>query len=77
MPQRDDSAARRRAINERLATVMRRAFGRRQPLPMDATADVRLRHLEADVAEVRSRVNALFFAALSSLALELLGRVTQ
>lgn len=76
MPQRDPSAA-RRALNERVATAIRRALGRRPPLPLDATADVRLRHLEADVAEVRSRVNALFVAALSSLALELLGRVTQ
>lgn len=65
----------RPSANERLAAVIRRAFASRPVLPEDATIDMRLRHLEADVGEVRTRINTLFFAVLSALALELVGRV--
>lgn len=68
-------ASRRAEVNRRLASAVRAAFGQRQPLPDNATTDMRLRHLETDVAEVRTRVNGLFFAVLGSLALEVIGKV--
>ncbi len=61
--------------SERLTAVIRRAFAPRQAIPEDATIDVRLRYLEDALTEVRTRINALFFAVLSALALELVGRV--
>ena len=61
--------------NERLTGVIRRAFAPRRALPEDATIDMRLRHLESELGEVRTRINTLFFAVLSALALELVGRV--
>jgi hypothetical protein len=70
----EEATARSRKLNARLAEALRRAFGVRAPLPDDATTDMRLRHLESEVAEVSSRVNALFFAVLGSLALELVGK---
>jgi hypothetical protein len=69
-------AERRRALNERLGRALRTLAGRGQPLPADATIEVRLVHLETAVGEVRSRVNALFFAVLGSLALEVVTKVT-
>jgi hypothetical protein len=73
MSQADRADARTRT-NQRLARAMRSVLGSPAPLPPDATTDMRLRHLEAEVGEVRTRVNALFFAALGSLVLELVGR---
>lgn len=66
---------RRAEVNRRLVKAVRGAFGRRAPLPEGATTDMRLRHLEAEVSEVRTRVNGLFFAVLGSLALEVVGKV--
>ncbi len=75
MPVDPHRAAPSPSANERLTAVIRRAFASRAPLPEDATVDMRLRHLETEVGEVRTRINALFFAVLSALALELVGRV--
>lgn len=69
--------SRRDAVNRRLARAIQAAIGRRQQLPDDATTDMRLRHLEVEVSEVRTRVNGLFFAVLGSLALEVIGKVAQ
>ncbi len=74
-PAESHQAAPSRSANERLTAVIRRAFAARAPLPDDATVDMRLRHLEVEVGEVRTRINTLFFAVLGSLALELVGRV--
>lgn len=63
-----------RGANERLTAVIRRAFAPRPALPEDATIDMRLRHLESELGEVRTRINTLFFAVLSALTLELVGR---
>ena len=71
----DRTAARRRALNVRLGRALGRAFARREPLPSNATVELRVAHLEGELGEVRSRVNGLFFAVLSALALELVGRV--
>ncbi len=65
----------RAEVNRRLARAVRAAFGQRPALADNATTDMRLRHVEADVAEVRARVNGLFFAVLGSLALEVIGKV--
>ena len=70
-----DTAARRRALYVRLGRALGSAFARREPLPSNATIELRLAHLESEVGEVRSRVNGLFFALLGSLALEVVGRV--
>ncbi len=82
-PSRTDSTQctleRRERLQRRLVSTVRRLVGRphghRTPLPDGATTDMRLRHLEAEVAEVRTRVNGLFYAVLASLALEVVGKV--
>ena len=71
----DRTAARRHSLNVRLGRALGSAFARREPLPANATVELRLAHLEAELGEVRSRVNGLFFAVLGSLALEVVGRV--
>jgi hypothetical protein len=72
---RTDATARRRALNAQLARALCATFGRRDPLPPEATIELRLQHLESEAGEVRSRVNGLFFAVLGALALEVVGRV--
>ena len=71
----DSTAAKRRALGVRLGRALGSAFARREPLPSNASIELRLAHLEGALGEVRSRVNGLFFAVLSSLTLELVGRV--
>ena len=75
MPRTDAPSERRRALNDRLSRALAAIAGRRAPLPANAGIEVRLAHLESEVGEVRSRVNALFFALLGSLALEVVGKV--
>lgn len=79
MSRADDAStrARRGALNRRLAEAVHRVLGRREELPPDATLGMRLQHLELELAEVRSRVNGLFFTVLGALAIEVVGRVTR
>jgi len=73
----DGTAARRRALNARLGRALRTTLGKTAPLPSNASVELRLAHLESELDEARSRVNGLFFAVLSALALEVVGRVAQ
>jgi len=58
----------------RLAAAVRSLRTAREPQPPASDLEARLDYLERDVAEVRSRVAALFFAVLGAGALELVGR---
>jgi hypothetical protein len=59
---------------DRLADAVRALRGTRQrPPPRDVTQQ--LQYLERDVQEVRTRVNALFFAVLAAALGDLIGRL--
>ncbi len=73
---RTDVTTERRALNLRVARALQGALGRHEPLPADASVELRLAHLESQLSEVRSRVNGVFFALVGSLAVELVGRVS-
>jgi len=59
---------------QRLVTAVR-ALRRERPAPPAGDVEARLDYLERDVAEVRNRVAALFFAVLGAGLLELVGRL--
>jgi len=51
--------------HDRLATALRRVLGARERTGPPRNLDARLDAIERDIAEVRTRVNALFFAVIS------------
>ncbi|MQA00308.1 MAG: hypothetical protein GEU80_13440 [Dehalococcoidia bacterium] len=63
---------------DRLGDAVRRLLAVRRPqAPRPAADDLpgRLDRLERDVQEVRTRINALFFAVLTAAAGDLVGRL--
>jgi hypothetical protein len=67
-----------RPSTRRLVEALRALRPPREPRPPASDVEARLDYLERDVAEVRSRVATLFFAALGAAILELVARlVTQ
>jgi hypothetical protein len=64
-----------RPSTRRLVAAVRALRPTREPHPPAGDHEARLDSLERDVAEVRTRVAALFFAVLGAGVLELVGRL--
>ena len=60
---------------DRLAAVLRTLLPRWRARPPARTQRARLDHLEADLREVRTRINALFFSVIAVVLGELVGRI--
>ncbi len=72
---RDGPTTDARQIDERLSAAIRALLPRRHAPPPGADTATRLDHLERDVGEVRTRVNALFFSVIGIAVAELATRV--
>jgi len=64
-----------RPSTRRLIEAVRALRQPREPRPPAGDLEARLDYLERDLAEVRSRVAALFFAVLGAGMLQLVGRL--
>ena len=64
-----------RPSTQRLVEAVRALRTSREPRPPASDVEARLDYLERDLAEVRSRVAALFFAVLGAGLLQLVGRL--
>ena len=60
---------------DRLTETLRALLPRPRQRPGDRTQRIRLDHLEEDVREVRTRVNALFFTVIAVALGDLVGRL--
>jgi hypothetical protein len=60
---------------DRLAETLRALLPRARQRPSARTQRIRLDHLEEDVREVRTRVNALFFTVIAVALGDLVGRL--
>ena len=60
---------------DRLAETLRALLPRARQRPSARTQQIRLDHLEEDVREVRTRVNALFFTVIAVALGDLVGRL--
>ena len=61
--------------NARLVGAIRALKPKSRPEPPATDHDARLEHLEEDVREVRTRVNALFFTVISVALGDLVSRL--
>ena len=68
-------ARRRPRRPDRLAEALRRLAGRERARPPAHDLAARLDYLERDASEVRTRINALFFAVIAVVLGEILSRV--
>ncbi len=73
MPDRHTTDA--RITDARLTAAIRALLPRRHTPPPAGDTATRLDHLERDVQEVRTRVNALFFSVIGIAIAELASRV--
>ena len=65
----------RPATDARLTAAIRALLPRRRTPPPAGDTATRLDHLERDIQEVRTRVNALFFSVIGIAIAELAGRL--
>ncbi len=72
---RDRPTTEARQTDARLTAAIRALLPRRHAQPPAADTATRLDHLERDVQEVRTRVNALYFSVIGLAIDELASRV--